>query len=301
MLRYSQRQRQEEEEDSTERTVFDCTRMRRTVPTRPTLRAPYLTSRMAAIHAAILVAVVCLVINAHAFVTLPASQRAISISRPALSSTPFTRISSSPPRQPTLLCDIHKWRDIDFGFPGGNPPVGAEAGPLPKSICILPFDYREVLLQGETKQLRLYEDRFIKLFDDCMQNHGGLVAMGLLASSSGIIQTVPLCDIEAYNRVDGFGIFVTIRVVGRAELIELTQQDPYMKAVCTEISDKLPPNLELPNLVASNIENLMLLLSSMEHRLQQARKDEGEKVDDPEMKRRMEIARLVSVKWLLKI
>jgi hypothetical protein len=60
----------------------------------------------------------------------------------------------------------------------------------------------------------LYEDRFIKLFDDVMQNHEGVVAMDCwqsLALSDGAIMRV-----EAYNRMDGFGIFVTIRVVGRA-------------------------------------------------------------------------------------
>ena len=47
--------------------------------------------------------------------------------------------------------------------------------------------------------------------------------MGLLAQA-GIIQKVPLCEIEAYNRMDStFGIFVTIRVVGRAQLLQFVQ------------------------------------------------------------------------------
>lgn len=164
----------------------------------------------------------------------------------------------------------------------------------PKEICILPFPYEEVLLQGETKQLRLYEDRFIKLFNHCMEKHSGVVAMGLLAES-GIIQTVPLCEIEAYNRMEGFGIFVTIRVVGRAKLEQITQQDPYLAGICREITDKIPPNLELPNLVASNIENFMLLLSSMEHRLSQAM-EEGDNDDEDlaTMNKRIQIAKLVS-------
>lgn len=118
--------------------------------------------------------------------------------------------------------------------------------------------------------------------------------IGLLADS-GIIQKVPLCEIEAYNRLEGFGIFVTIRAVGRAQLVEIVQQEPYLKAVCTELADKLPPNLELPNLVASNIENFMLLLSSMEHRLQQAKAKNGnteQEEEDAEMERRINIAKL---------
>ena len=59
---------------------------------------------------------------------------------------------------------------------------------------------------------------------------------------------------------------------------------------------------ELPNLVASNIENFMLLLSSMEHRLSEAmdeennndRKDSDNGDNDDIMKKRIEIAKLVS-------
>jgi hypothetical protein len=134
-----------------------------------------------------------------------------------------------------------------------------------------------------------------------MANHCGIVGMGLLAES-GIIQTMPLCEIEAYNRMgEKFGIFVTLRVVGRAKLVDLVQNKPYIKAVCTEIVDDLPPNLDLPNLVASNIENFMLLLSSMEHRLAQAteqnqteREGDDDDDDDDEMQRRITVAKLVS-------
>ena len=211
----------------------------------------------------------------------------------------------------SALFGISEWRDIWFDYPGTGDDrrLGTESGPPPKEICILPFPYQEVLLQGETKQLRLYEDRFIELFDYCMEHHEGVVAMGLLAES-GIIQTVPICEIEAYNRMEGFGIFVTIRVVGRAQLQQIVQQTPYLKAVCQELTDTLPPNLELPCLVASNIENTILTLSSMEYSLEQANQqknkeeedsdedassddDDSSSDDDTEMRRRIQIAKLV--------
>ena len=199
----------------------------------------------------------------------------------------------------TQLFGINEWRDTHFEYPGTGDSrrvVKEPDGGL-KEICILPFPYNEVLLQGETKQLRLYEDRFIKLFEYSQDKLSGVVAMGLLAES-GIIQTVPICEIEAYNRMEGFGIFVTIRVVGRAQLQEVTQQEPFLTGVCREISDKIPPNLELPNLVASNLENFMLLLSSMEHRLSQAMNDKegNEDEESAEMRKRIQIAKLVS--WL---
>ena len=150
-------------------------------------------------------------------------------------------------KQTVQLFGMSEWRDLVVDYPGTGDDrrLGKEAGALPKEICVLPFPYQEALLQGETKQLRLYEDRFIQLFDTSMKEHGGVVAMGLIATS-GIIQTVPIAEIEDYNRqLDGFGIFVTIRVVGRAKLIDIVQQSPFIKAVCTEITDTVPPNLDL--------------------------------------------------------
>ena len=190
------------------------------------------------------------------------------------------------------LGGISEWRDIDFALPGKDRQLGVNTAP-PKSVCLLPFPFPEVLLQGETKQLRLYEERFIKLFQDVMDNHEGVVAMGLLADS-GIIQTVPLCEVEASNTMEGFGIFVTIRVVGRAQLLEITQQEPYLRGVCMEIIDEVPPNLELPNMVASNIEHCMELLSNMDKRLGDARKNK--EIEDDEMDRRIALAKLVSLR-----
>lgn len=220
-------------------------------------------------------------------------------SRAAVVSAFFSshRFLSSPrAKQQTRVFGISEWRDTFFdNSPGISDDSQQVLDGSSKEICILPFPYDEVLLQGETKQLRLYEDRFIQLFDHCQEKHSGVVAMGLIAES-GIIQTVPLCEIEAYNRMDGFGIFVTVRVVGRAQLGGIVQQEPFLKGLCREITDEIPPNLELPNLVASNIENFMLLLSSMEHRLKRAMNeaDGDEDIEKAEMRKRIQIAKLVS-------
>lgn len=194
------------------------------------------------------------------------------------------------------LFSISDWRDIMFDYPGtGNDRrIGTEQGAPPREVNILPFPYDQVLLQGETKQLRLYEDRFIKLFEDTQSNHCGVVAMGLLADT-GMVSKTLLCEVEAYNRMDQFGIFVTIRVVGRAELIEVSQQEPYIKAVCLEMADKIPPNLELPNLLAKSIEESMALLSKLERKLEEAEIAKAEETgkDGDEMQRRINAAKLV--------
>lgn len=193
----------------------------------------------------------------------------------------------------TVLRGISEWRDTIFDIPGEGRSIGVDNGGIPRQVCVLPFPYDDILLQGETKQLRLYEERFIKLFDYVMDEHNGVVGMGLIAET-GIIQTVPLCEVEAYNRMEGFGIFVTIRVVGRAALLELSQQEPFIKATCLEIADNIPPNLDLPNMVASNIENFYITLSSLDAKLElkQALADSLDEVTDENMRRRIMEAQL---------
>ena len=131
--------------------------------------------------------------------------------------------------------------ESDLSLSAGTSSLAAESPP--REVCVLPFPFDEVLLQGETKELRLYEDRFVTLFEDTMDNYGGVVAMGLLADS-GIIQSAAICEIEAFNRMEEFGIFATIRVVGRSSLVDVTQETPYIKAVVSEILDEVPDNLD---------------------------------------------------------
>jgi hypothetical protein len=84
---------------------------------------------------------------------------------------------------------------------------------------------------------------------------------------------------------------VTIRVVGRAQLIDLVQQEPYIKGVCSELADKFPPNLEMPNLLADTITDAMVTLSALEHKLEQVADDPDLEVD-AEMERRINVAKL---------
>mmetsp|Transcript_5199 Transcript_5199/g.10999 ORF Transcript_5199/g.10999 Transcript_5199/m.10999 type:complete len:416 (+) Transcript_5199:393-1640(+) len=190
-------------------------------------------------------------------------------------STCATRRSNAccrPSASRTQLWDISEWRDTMYDVKNENVHRDSFDVSPPREVCILPFPFDEVLLQGETKELRLYEERFISLFDDAMDNYGGVVAMGLLAAN-GIINTLPLCEIEAYNRMEGFGIFVTIRVVSRAALIDITKETPYIKGVCTELVDAASQegeDRERLDVIAGIIELMLVTLSSMEHRLREA-------------------------------
>lgn len=174
----------------------------------------------------------------------------------------------------------------------------------PATIPILPFPFSDVLLQGQRKQLNLYEKRFHDLFDDAMENHCGMVGMGLL-TGNGMITTVPLCEVESYtkfgadvnwvDRGDGMGngsIIVTIRAVGRAKIVAesdgLMQEEPYMQARVMELLDddasveggvtglreRANPAvsgesspLSVASSVATNIESMVVSLASMELKL----------------------------------
>lgn len=152
---------------------------------------------------------------------------------------------------------------------------------LAKSVCLLPFPAEEGLLVGQTKQLRLYENRFLELFDECMEKHEGVVAMGLIdESAGGIIQSVPLCEIEAYNRMDGFGVFVTIRAVGRATLKSVTQSHPFIKANCVELVDDSNPNVVLGSVLVDSVQNMVKYLTKAEDKVSKLLESDQEMIDD---------------------
>jgi len=179
----------------------------------------------------------------------------------------------------------------------------------PSKVPILPFPFSDVLLLGQRTQLNLYEQRFHELFEDAMDNHCGIIGQGLLAGN-GMITTLPLCEVESYTRLgaednwidtgNGMGngsIFVTIRAVSRAKIVEsdLLQEGPYMIARVVELVDEELSSedsligessaLKVSSLVASNIENLMLSLASMEHKLkavEEKRYQERKETNDDE-------------------
>jgi len=213
----------------------------------------------------------------------------------------------------TSLYGIQEWRDQAYEehytleiFNQANPDKPPQ---IPATVPILPFPFTDILMQGQRKQLNLYEKRFHDLFQDAMENHHGMIGMGLLLGR-GMITTMPLCEVESFTRFgydennwvdtgNGMGngsIFVTIRAVGRAKIVEsdLIQEEPYFKARVVEVMDE-PINMEvgigikervsssssdnkvsgesspvqIGSLVASTIENLMVTLSSMEHKLKE--------------------------------
>jgi len=244
----------------------------------------------------------------------------------------------------TRLHGIQEWRDeaLEYKYTldsyqqqQSNSP-SQQPSNVPAVIPVLPFPFTDILLQGQRTQLNLYEQRFHKLFQDAVDNHHGMVGMGLLAGN-GMITTLPLCEVESFtkfgadeNWVDtgnGMGngsIFVTIRAVGRVKIVEddLLQEEPYMKARVVELLDEdanmvsagsglkeeisgisnvrgESSALEVASTVAGTVENLMVSLASLEHKMKEMeerklREKRGEGEDEV-MNRRLVNAQLESL------
>eukprot|EP00581_Thalassiosira_minuscula_P007832 CAMPEP_0183705538 /NCGR_PEP_ID=MMETSP0737-20130205/2586_1 /TAXON_ID=385413 /ORGANISM="Thalassiosira miniscula, Strain CCMP1093" /LENGTH=480 /DNA_ID=CAMNT_0025932693 /DNA_START=90 /DNA_END=1529 /DNA_ORIENTATION=- len=218
-------------------------------------------------------------------------------------------------RTSTRLRGIQEWRDealsskyaLDSSLQQ-YPPLDSSSS-IQATIPIL-IHSTNILLQGQRAQLNLPEQRFRDLFQDVMDNHCGVVGMGiLLAGTNVMFPVMPLCEVESFSRLeswDGTGngsIFVTLRAVGRCEILveeELIQESTYMKARISEIVDDdislqkkkfgiLPwTPYDVADMRAGNIEDVIASISSMEQKLKlkemndfkesQNKKEEEEKV-----------------------
>ena len=239
-------------------------------------------------------------------------------------STQITKPKKTNPSS-TQLYDLSEWRDqffevpkdvtefVETQLPDDNKIIDE---PI-REICVLPFPLDDVLLQGETKELCLYEDRFHQLFETSTKCHNSVVAMGLLAPPAGILQNMPLCEIENYRVMQGqtafgtdFSVLVTIRVVGRASLLYIQDEDDdleFLKGWCVEINDEDTNEdiIDEGNQLADRLDGLITDIQIMEDRLllssgsmikQDGNADDG--VDslssNASMKRRILEAELVS-------
>lgn len=226
----------------------------------------------------------------------------------------------------TKLFDITEWRDQFFEVPAEVDQLlanqeGEESSLISepvREICILPFPLDDVLLQGETKELCLYEERFHKLFEKSTKCHNAIVAMGLMAPPKGILQCMPLCEIENYQVMQGktefgtdFSILCTIRAVGRASLLYVDEQDEgteFLTGWCSEICDDTnygrngKDPMQVLNVIVNKIDELNSSIQVIEEKIfveeastgsENSEKD-GDMMSEATMRRRILEAELVS-------
>ena len=120
--------------------------------------------------------------------------------------------------------------------------------------------------------------------------------MGLIAPPGGILQTMPLCEIESFQTMEGdtgfgeFSILATIRVVGRASLIDIhndEEEKEYMTGWCTELGDDTSSDngrsngedvSKIGNNLADDIQDVFNSIALLEEKLAKADDDDEEDV-----------------------
>lgn len=122
--------------------------------------------------------------------------------------------------------------------------TGAGAGGSGNSgrpILMLPFPSDDILLQGQSTTIILKEGRFYDLFQDCIDDHQSIVGMAIMADDGLVMDGMPLCEIVNFDVEAGYRgkvtVCVTLRAVGRATIVELTQMRPIMMGTCVELMD----------------------------------------------------------------
>jgi len=107
-----------------------------------------------------------------------------------------------------------------------------------RQLGLLPFGLEEALLPGETKQVHLYEARFIQLFADAASKHDSCVGQLLFVPNQGAVATTTLLEVEEYRKEE-FGVWAQLKCVGRVQLLEIEQTDfEYVLGTVSLVSDE---------------------------------------------------------------
>lgn len=104
-------------------------------------------------------------------------------------------------------------------------------------LNLLPFSLDDLLLPGETKQVHLYEARFLELFTQAEKSDHGCVGQLLILPNGGVVANTALLEIEESRKQD-IGVWARLRCVGRVEIEELEPTDyDYYRATVKLITD----------------------------------------------------------------
>ncbi|CAM9612642.1 unnamed protein product [Chrysoparadoxa australica] len=142
--------------------------------------------------------------------------------------TPFTPslVPGQARLDSTRLFGLKEWRSV------------ASLEPGLQEVCCLPFPAQDCLITGETKELHLYEARFLALFEKSLQDHSGVVAGLLFAGEQSLLTVMPVCDVLNWERKE-VGVHVKLRCVGRAQLVQLGEaEEGYLTAQVREMRDR---------------------------------------------------------------
>ena len=91
-------------------------------------------------------------------------------------------------------------------------------------LGLLPFPISDCLLPGETKQVHLYEARFIQLFADAASSHHDCLGAMYFTPSGNVAAVSTLLEVEEFKKEE-FGVWAQLKCVGRVKLLEVSETD----------------------------------------------------------------------------
>ena len=105
-----------------------------------------------------------------------------------------------------------------------------------RQLGLLPFGLEEALLPGETKQVHLFEARFIQLFADAASKSDSCIGQ-LLFTTQGAIATTSLLEVEEFRKEE-YGVWARLKCVGRITLLDIEKTDfDYVRATVEHLVD----------------------------------------------------------------
>lgn len=104
-------------------------------------------------------------------------------------------------------------------------------------LNLLPFGISDILFPGETKQVHLFEARFLKVFEEAEKNDNKCVGQLLVTPGGSVPQVTGLLEIEESKRQD-IGVWARLRCVGRVAISGIEATDyGYFRANVSLVTD----------------------------------------------------------------
>ena len=91
-------------------------------------------------------------------------------------------------------------------------------------LGLLPFSLEEALLPGETKQVHLFEARFIQLFSESAAKHHDCLGALYFAPGNNVLSVTSLLEVEEFQKKE-FGVWARLKCVGRVRIQELEKTE----------------------------------------------------------------------------
>ena len=167
---------------------------------------------------------------------------------------------------------------LGAAFPASQWITGSATGAA-RHLGLLPFGVDEALLPGETKQVHLYEARFLQLFSDAADKHSSCVGQMLIVGSGSVAAVVPLLAVDEWRKEE-YGVWANLKCVGRVKLEDVEQTDyEYALGTVSLLQDEVVDGDRLDTL-DDDVRQVHASVVGLGQRLKQGAAAEGGSVGD---------------------